>query len=187
MAVSISGGCKNVADTVGYIVSLTRKRFMRKFTVIASGLLLGLGIVAWKTAIAADAPKAADEAAERAKFVGVWKGYAVEGKGENPNRGPVKLEITATDKTMHGIQIKSDGNVDHGVGEFTFDLAAEPRRLDAAKTNERGRKQEYIGIYALEGDTLKWCVSPQKVRPETFETKKGQFLVILKRDKTAAK
>jgi hypothetical protein len=58
-----------------------------------------------------------------------------------------------------------------------------PGRLDAAQANERGRKRAYVGIYTLEGDTLKWCVSPQKTRPETFETKKGQFLLILKRDR----
>jgi len=98
----------------------------------------------------------------------------------------VKLELTITERTMHGIEIKGDKRIDHGVGEFTLGLTADPCHLDAAKTNERGRKQAFIGIYTLEGDTLKWCVSPQKARPETFETKKGQFLVILKREKTTA-
>src|SRR5581483_6096487 len=32
----------------------------------------------------------------RDKLVGVWNGYAVEGKGENPDRGPVKIELTIT-------------------------------------------------------------------------------------------
>jgi uncharacterized protein (TIGR03067 family) len=149
-------------------------------------MFLGLGLAAAASAVlAGERPsKATEEKAERAKFVGLWKGFTVEGKGENPDRGPVRLEITVTEKTMHGIQIKEDGDIDHGVGEYTLDLAADPAWLDAAKTNARGRKQAYTGIYKLEGDTLKWCVSPQKVRPETFETKKGQFLVILKRDKT---
>jgi len=150
-------------------------------TMLAFCLICGLAAIA-----ATVPPKPADEAAERARFVGVWKGYTVEGRGENPDRGPVKLEITITDKTMHGIEVKSDGNVDHGVGEYTLDLSADPPHLDAAKTSERGRRQAYVGIYRLEGDTLKWCVSPQKVRPETFETKKGQFLLILKRDRSAA-
>ena len=44
----------------------------------------------------------------------------------------------------------------------------------------------YVGIYTHEGDTLKWCVSPQQARPQTFETKKGQFLLILKRQSGAA-
>ena len=123
---------------------------------------------------------------ERGKFVGTWKGFAVEGRGENPDRGPVKLELRITEKTMKGLEFKGTNVVDHGEGEFALDLGPTPKQLDAWKTNERGRKQNYVGIYTLEGDTLKWCVSPQKVRPETFETKKGQFLLILKRQKGEA-
>jgi uncharacterized protein (TIGR03067 family) len=141
-------------------------------------------IVAWAlagTAFAAGA-KAPSEAQERARFVGVWKGFTVEGKGENPDRGPVKLELIIKERTMRGIEIKGPDRIDHGEGEYTLQLDANPRHLDAAKTLPRGRKQAYIGIYTLEGDTLKWCVSPQKVRPTSFETKKGQFLLILKRE-----
>lgn len=123
----------------------------------------------------------ADDADARKAMVGTWRGFAVEGKGERPDRGPVKLELTITEKSIKGIQIKPDGNIDHGEGEFTFDLGADPKVLDATKTSDR-RKASYVGIYLLEGDTLKWCVSPQKTRPRTFETSKGQFLLILKRD-----
>lgn len=132
---------------------------------------------------AADAPPKPDEAALRKKLVGVWKGFTVNGKGENPNAGPVKLELTITETTIHGLEIKTGGdNVDHGKGEFTFDLTQNPQQLDASQTNERGRKRAYVGIYTLDGDTLKWCVSPQKTRPSTFETSKGQFLLILRRE-----
>jgi uncharacterized protein (TIGR03067 family) len=124
-----------------------------------------------------------NEPQERQKFVGVWKGFAVEGRGENPDRGPVKLELRITEKSMKGLEFKGTNVVDHGEGEFALDLNQNPKYLDAWKTNERGRKQNYVGIYTLEGDTLKWCVSPQKTRAETFETKKGQFLLILKRQK----
>ncbi|MCY2954419.1 MAG: TIGR03067 domain-containing protein [Planctomycetota bacterium] len=129
------------------------------------------------------AAQVTSEAAERSKLVGVWKGFTVEGKGENPDRGPVKLEITITEKTMHGIQIQDDKRIDHGEGQFTLDLSADPFQLDAAQSLQGGRKRAYIGIYQLDGDVLKWCVSPQKVRPTTFETKKGQFLLILKRER----
>jgi len=70
------------------------------------------------TALTAEPAQTPDEQAERARFVGVWRGFTVEGKGETPDRGPVKLELTITE------------------------------------------------------------------RPETFETKKGQFLLILKKDAT---
>lgn len=123
---------------------------------------------------------APDEAAERTRLAGLWKGFTVEGKGENPDRGPVKLELTITDRTIHGIEIKSDQRLDHGTGEYTLVLSSDPRQLDGTRTNERGRKDTWIGIYKLEGDTLKWCVA-RRDRPTTFETKKGQFLLILKR------
>ncbi|MBC8869390.1 MAG: PQQ-binding-like beta-propeller repeat protein [Planctomycetes bacterium] len=144
-----------------------------------------LNLVTTLEAAAADVQEtgATEEAAERARFVGVWKGFTVERKGENPDRGPVKLELTITEQTMRGIQIRGNERIDHGEGEYTLGLASTPCQLDAAKTNERGRKQAYVGIYELEGDTLKWCVSPQKVRPKTFETIKGQFLLILRKDK----
>ncbi|MBM4093664.1 MAG: TIGR03067 domain-containing protein [Planctomycetes bacterium] len=146
--------------------------------VLIGSLVLSLMLTS-HTAVAAE--KADDEETERAKLAGAWKGFVVEGKGETPDRGPVKLEITVTKKTMRGIQIKDDEHVDHGEGEYLLNLASEPARLDAAKSVGRGRKQAYLGIYKLEGNTLRWCVSPQKARPETFETKKGQFLLVLRR------
>jgi len=145
-------------------------------------------IIQLLSALAASCLWAADstELAERQKFVGTWKGFTVEGRGENPDRGPVKLELRITGKVMKGLEFKGTNVVDHGEGEFTLDLSQSPKYLDAWKTNERGRKQNYVGIYTLEGDTLKWCVSPQKVRPQTLETKKGQFLLILKRQSDTA-
>jgi uncharacterized protein (TIGR03067 family) len=122
-----------------------------------------------------------DEAAARKQLVGLWKGFAVEGRGERPDRGPVKLEVTITETAIKGIEWKGEGTINHGEGQHVFNLKEKPAWLDATKTNERGRKEEYLGIYALEGDTLKWCVSRGKQRPTQFETVKGSFLVILKR------
>jgi uncharacterized protein (TIGR03067 family) len=124
-------------------------------------------------ASAADAP-ADDDAAARKQLVGTWTGYVVDGAGEHPDRGPVKLELVITEKSMHGVQIKGDERVDHGEGTFTLSLSESPKFLDA-----RGNRQFWNGIYTLDGDTLKWCVGKQ--RPKTFESSKGQFLMILKR------
>ena len=151
----------------------------------ATALCVLANLLVGATATWPAAPGAPGEEEERARFVGVWKGFTVEGMGEHPDRGPVKLELTITERTIHGIEIQGDTRVDHGEGEYTLELGSDPRHLDAAKTGERGRKQAYIGIYTLEGDTLRWCVSPQKLRPTTFETKKGQYLLILKREKRA--
>lgn len=148
-----------------------------------SALMLTILIAGWMEAgVCAGETAPADDAAERKKLAGFWKGFAVEGKGEKPDQGPVKLELTISEKTIKGIEKKGEGQIDHGEGSYTFDLTGTPRVLDAAKTNERGRKEEWVGIYELDGDTLKWCVG-RKTRPATFETFKGQFLLILKRTK----
>jgi len=123
----------------------------------------------------------ADEASdkERQRFVGEWKGFVVEGKGENPNRGPVKLSLKIT---AEGIVATQDKDGDLGEGTFSFDLAASPRAIDAKRTKAPGVGQTFLGIYELEGDTLKWCTgNPRRERPTEFVTKTGQFLIILKR------
>jgi uncharacterized protein (TIGR03067 family) len=141
-------------------------------------LHLFIGLLLCCTATSLLAADAKDQA-ERKKFVGLWKGFVVEGRGENPNRGPVKLELRITEQTIKGLQFSGTNVVDHGQGEFVLDLAQNPKILDAWKTNERGRKQNFIGIYTLEGDTLKWCVSPRKTRPTEFRSGDGGFLVIV--------
>jgi uncharacterized protein (TIGR03067 family) len=136
-------------------------------------LLLALAAI---SAGAQDAkPASAEDAAARKQLVGLWKGFAVEGRGERPDRGPVKLEVTITETAIKGIELKGEGTINHGEGAHTLNLKEKPGWLDATKTNERGRKEEYLGIY------LKWCVSRGKQRPAEFLTAKGSFLVIFKR------
>jgi len=137
-------------------------------------VLVALSRMAW-------ADEAADK--ERQQFVGEWQGFVVEGKGENPNRGPVKLSLKIT---AAGIIATQDKDGDLGEGSFTFDLTATPHTIDARRTKAPGAGQTYLGIYELDGDTLKWCsANPRKERPTQFETKggAGQFLMILKRKK----
>jgi uncharacterized protein (TIGR03067 family) len=128
-------------------------------------------------------PSAA-EAKERVGLTGIWRGYAVDGRGEKPDQGPVKLELTFSERTIKGIEFKGDEPVDHGEGDYLLDLAAEPRRLDGSKSTLSGRKDVWMGIYKVEGDKLYWCVAKRE-RPTSFETVKGQFLMILNRDKPA--
>lgn len=122
-----------------------------------------------------------DPAEEVKKFAGVWKGYVVDGRGEKPNQGPVKLEISVKGDTITAVQ---EGNKDLGEGTFTLKLLKEAKQIDAVRTKNPGKGQTFLGIYYLEEDTLKWCVSTRKKdRPADFITKTGQFLLILKREK----
>ncbi len=128
-------------------------------------------------------PLSSAEAQARKNLSGVWRGFAVEGKGEKPDEGPVKLELSITREKIKGTEFKGGESIDHGEGSYSLDLKANPVHLDGLKTNARGRKETWIGIYKLEKDTLYWCVA-RRERPKTFETVKGQFLLILKRDKS---
>ena len=48
--------------------------------------------------------------------------------------------------------------------------------------SEKG--ETYLGIYKIEGDTLKWCVAvPGSERPSEFATSGSDFLLVLKRQK----
>ena len=114
---------------------------------------------------------AAGDAEARKELAGTWKGRVDEGA-----TGHV-LTIT----TSH-ITATRDGKQDLGAGTIKLDLATKPWRMDATRTKGSPRGRTYMGIYSLEGDTLKWCVSlPGGKRPRDFATRDGQFLLILKR------
>jgi uncharacterized protein (TIGR03067 family) len=139
--------------------------------------LLAIGSV---SSLAAQEP----ERVAREQLVGVWVGYAVEGKGETPDRGPVKLQLTISAELIKAKEFKGDEVIDHGEGSYEINLNESPRFLDGnKKTLNPKRKEVWLGIYELKGDTLKWCVG-RRTRPAVFETKKGAFLLILKRKET---
>ncbi len=125
-------------------------------------------------------PGKKDEAAP--KLDGVWTGFAVEGKGETPDRGPVHLKLTI--KGDHVDAERLDGQK-LPMNEGTYKITpGKPMQMDGSETNPRGKVRTYLGIAELSGDTLKWCVStPNNPRPAEFETKRPSFLVILKRQK----
>jgi uncharacterized protein (TIGR03067 family) len=128
-------------------------------------------------------PSQEPEQAARDRLVGVWNGYAVDGRGENPNQGPVKLELTISRETIKAKQFKGKETLDLGEGTFTIELGSSPVHLDGnKKLDNPNRKEIWLGIYELQGDTLKWCVG-KKARPTEFATGGGSFLLILKRAK----
>jgi uncharacterized protein (TIGR03067 family) len=138
-------------------------------------------LVAFLTAFATMQTVAAQT--DRDKLVGTWLGYAVAGKGETPDQGPVKLELVITKELIKARQFKGKDVLDLGEGTFLLDLGKAPNIMDATKKLDNpNRKETWVGIYNLDGDTLKWCVG-RKVRPTEFATGQGAFLIILKRQK----
>ena len=145
---------------------------MRSIVAVLTGCFLSISLLAQEPAKVA-----------REKLVGVWNGYAVEGKGENPDRGAVKLELTITKDLIKAKQFKGKEDFDLGEGTYLIVQDKSPNNLDGdKKLDNPNRKEIWLGIYQLDGDTLKWCVG-RKARPTEFETKQGQFLLIFKRSK----
>ena len=133
-------------------------------------------------------PVVAQDAAEEArkKLAGTWDGYAVENEGENPNRGPVHLRLIIDGETISAIDLSSpDKDKSMGTGTFQLDLSKELKVLDATGVVLPGKREKtYLGIYEVDGDTLKWCVDNRaKERPTAFRTFSGKYLLILKRQK----
>ena len=123
--------------------------------------------------LAGAAVAAEGEAEARKALVGTWVGRVDEGATGH--------KLTFTADRISGTR---DEKQYLGEGSFTVDRKQKPWKMDAVGTKGPQRGRRYLGIYMLEGETLKWCVStPGNDRPTEFATKDSQFLLILKKQK----
>jgi len=150
--------------------------------VLRGAAVVSIVSLAWAIAAEEEKPRSPAETQVRQSLTGVWRGFVVNGTGEDPTRGPVKLVLKVNANAIQGTQIKGQQEVDHGQGSYELVLDSNPRQLDGHPLVERGNRSPWLGIYELDGDTLKWCVGKRE-RPTAFETVKGQFLMILKADR----
>ena len=136
-------------------------------------------------------PKAeVDPKTDREKLQGTWTFVAVEewgqAKEEDPNN-PRRLVFDGNEFTI------GKGRLIIFVGKFTLDPSQKPKAIDlefteSVKPQDEGKTE--LGIYALEGDTLKLCLNrPENPeRPKKFSANEKQELITLrrKRDKPDA-
>ena len=115
---------------------------------------------------------------------GLWRGFVVEGKGEQPDRGPVHLELVIKGNHITARQLRGKAGEDLGEGTYAI-TRGKPSTIDATKLLPRGRTQTYLGICELQGDTFRRCTAtPNKERPTEFASEgRGRFLLVLKRQK----
>jgi uncharacterized protein (TIGR03067 family) len=129
--------------------------------------------------------RAADDLeAEVKKLAGTWEGFAVEGTGEKPDRGPVHVRLKIDGTKIAAIDLGNEGK-DMGTGTFKLDASKTLKEIDATGVVLPGkRERSFQGIYDVDGDTLRWCVDNRaKERPTEFRTHAGKYLLILKRQK----
>ena len=119
--------------------------------------------------------------AESAKLEGT---YAVVGMETNGESAPPKVleEMKSLRMVIKGNTLtilKAGDNGKDKVQTITVDPAKSPKQIDI--TREFGTtKKTALGIYSLDGKTLKICADDSgKERPTAFETKKGVHVSIV--------
>jgi uncharacterized protein (TIGR03067 family) len=133
----------------------------------------------------AEAPKD-DMKKDNEKLQGTWKAVTAQQRGESQDDAQEHRLIFSGDEFSvrkgEEMMIK---------GKFNIDSSKKPKEIDmefteAKRENLTGKTA--LGIYELDGDTLKWCWNkPGAERPKRFSSEAGtkHLLVTLKRDKLA--
>jgi uncharacterized protein (TIGR03067 family) len=126
---------------------------------------------------------AVDEAKkELERIQGTWVATRIEINGRPTNLGGSKLICTGDQY----VQMAGDQEVVER-GTHKLDPTKKPKHMDITITGGEQKGLTQLGIYELEGDTLKMCVSEagSKERPKDFSTKPGtgQIFVTFKREK----
>jgi uncharacterized protein (TIGR03067 family) len=120
---------------------------------------------------------------EMAQLEGEWSMVSGEANGQSMPREAVQS----------GKRVAKDGETTITIGgqvylkaKFTIDPAKKPRAIDYAMTEGPTKGKTHLGIYELDGDTVKFCfAAPGKDRPTDFTAKEGsqRTLSVWKRDK----
>ncbi len=112
---------------------------------------------------------------DRKDILGVWKGTL-------PGEHFGDIELTITETTIAGKNLTSGRTL----GEGTYVIDPTKGTIDANGIAAPFKGKLFVGLYSLEGNTLKWCSNGSlKKRPVDLvhRTDKDQFLMVLERQK----
>jgi uncharacterized protein (TIGR03067 family) len=92
----------------------------------------------------------ATEADDTRRLQGVWTGWVVEGRGDDPRQRRTRVELTIKGNTIRAVE---DGSRDLGTGTFTLRSTREGKQMDATRTTGRGSAPgaTYLGIFLAGG------------------------------------
>ena len=118
---------------------------------------------------------------ELKKIEGTWRFVSrvrVDGK-PNPPEQLARWKLTITGEKWSVLEDGKLGNA----GVHKFDPTKKPAQLDVLITKGEEKGSYHIGIYELEGDTMKVCLGfPNKERPTSFTPELGQYAVVFQRE-----
>jgi uncharacterized protein (TIGR03067 family) len=141
---------------------------LRWLVIVAGGLL-----------IAADAPKDSGKQ-DLERLEGTWVATSAEANGE-----AFSDEATKSMKlVVKGDKYTFTMGGEHEKGTLKLDPTKKPKTIDIHITEGTEKGKTQLGLYELEGDTLKVCVAEaEKDRPKEFGSKEGSGhgLLVFKR------
>jgi hypothetical protein len=118
---------------------------------------------------------ASASADDRKAILGVWKGPL-------PGEQFGDIELTITADKISGRNLTSGRTL----GEGTYEMDPAKGTIDAHGVGGPFSKKTYLGLYSLEGNTLKWVSNGRlKKRPVDLVHRpdKDQFLMVLERQR----
>jgi len=142
---------------------------------------LAIGVVALLVVAAAPAEDAAKK--EMAQLEGEWSMVSGEADGQSL---PDEMVRTGKRVAKDGVTTITMGGQPYFKAKFTIDPAKKPKAIDYDMTEGATKGKKHLGIYELDGDTLKFCfAAPGKDRPTEFTAKEGsqQTYSVWKREK----
>jgi uncharacterized protein (TIGR03067 family) len=152
---------------------------MRLHTVV----MLGLGWLV--AAFTVGTAGAQDDAAKKElkKLEGTWATVSIEAAGQKvTDEDKIKTRKLSAKGDKYTLKV-GDETVQ---GTIEIDPGKKPKTVDVKPDTGSNKGKTLLGIYELNGDSLKICLAlPGKDRPTAFATaaENGQQLVVYKREK----
>lgn len=102
----------------------------------------------------------------------LWRGR-IEGRSE--------VELLISGNMIEGREIGPQGVESLGAGTFSMTGDGKSGNMDAVYTEGPRAGQVCLGIYRIEGDTVRWCVNNRGVRPQEMRGGQGSWMLTLTR------
>jgi uncharacterized protein (TIGR03067 family) len=161
-----------------------KKEEVPLLTLKRGGILVQIAVVLVTVGLLAGADNAADAVQkETAQLEGEWSMVSGERDGQALPEDIVK---GAKRVAKGGETTVTIGGEVFLKAKFTIDPARKPKTIDYALTDGPNKGKTQLGIYELDGDTVKFCfAAPGKERPTDFTTKEesARTLSVWKREK----
>jgi uncharacterized protein (TIGR03067 family) len=129
--------------------------------------------------LAANLVNAKEEKEDKDKLQGTWQVVGGEAKGQElPEEAVKALDFTMTIK---GEKYTAKSTQEDEEGTIKLDPKKDPKTIEFHIESGKDKGKKQLGIYALDGDTLKICAAKpgSKERPKEIKTTAGDDFTVL--------